>query len=137
MRVTQTMIYTLQTNPTSGTGTQLVYQTQPDEWIRVTLRLETGGPVVIGHLSNLRPTTSGKGRLLPSDEDIIVDLSPTSKLFIAAEGVERVGVHITSLPGLGMVLDAIMGMGGGGGGKREAVGEKSVPLGRFGFGRAK
>jgi hypothetical protein len=123
---TSTQIYTYTTQP--GV-TQLFRRALPDEWLEIILRLETAGPVAIGHLEELAPVQSGRGRLLPSNEDIIVKLSPSSTLYILSAGIDRVSIEINAIPGLEDLLKAI---GASSGHANQGSSEK-VNIGGFGF----
>jgi hypothetical protein len=126
---TQTKIYTY---VTEADTTKLLWQAQDDEWIRLTLRLETVGPVAIGHSDALLPATSGKGRVLPTNEDIYVDLSPSSRLYIASAAVDLVSVHVNAIPGLEQLLRVLSGAHAGSGGSLPKISEQ-IKIGNFGF----
>jgi hypothetical protein len=124
---TQTQVFTFTTEPGSTTP---VRRALPNEWLEMTLRLETAGPVAIGHLEDLGPAGSGKGRLLPQGADVIVKLSPGSSLYVFSASVDRVSIHINAIPGLDELLAAI----GTKQQKTSAQATSSQPnLGSFGF----
>jgi hypothetical protein len=87
--VQQTDIYTYFTK---AGETRLL--TSAKRWTLVRLTLENAGPVAIGTKQTITPVLSGKGRLLPTGEEIQFTLAPGNRLFIAAEAVNRVSVTI-------------------------------------------
>ncbi len=96
------------------TKTEGTYQLVPNtsqNWLQVTLRLQTAGVVVIGQNANLQPTTSGQGRVLPVGEDITFTLPPLTTLYIASNTVNRVAVMITPFPWLSQILAAVSAVG--------------------------
>jgi hypothetical protein len=124
---TQTQVYTF---TTQAGVTQLLRRTLPDEWLEITLRLETAGPVSVGHLEDLAPVSSGRGRLLPSTDDVIIKLSPSSSLYILSQSVDRVAVEINAIPGLEDLLKAIGAAQAGVSSQRNT---EKVNIGGFGF----
>ncbi len=76
-------------------------------WVRVKLMLETAGPVVVGQSASLLPINSGKGILLPTNQQIEIVISKGSRLYIAASGVNRVKVVIEPIPWLEQITGSI------------------------------
>jgi hypothetical protein len=101
----QTNIYTFFTKPTGIT--ELFYNNNEREWVRVTLQLETAGPVAVGTSQDIGPLGSGKGRNLPTGESIDIILPPSHRLYILAETVDRVGATISPYPWLWQILGTL------------------------------
>jgi hypothetical protein len=81
-------------------------------WARVTLTLETAGPVAVGQMANISPVLSGKGQLLDTGVPTYFDIAKGTKLYIASTSVNRVKVSIQSVPWAEQItglLHAIMG----------------------------
>ena len=113
-------------------GTRLLYSAE--EWVRVTVRLATAGPVSVGTREDLVPVLSGKGVLLVpgglQEETFVVPKG--QRVFIAAEAVHRVTFIVEPIPYLRQIIDVVGrgfnvlagllgriargGRGGGGGG---------------------
>lgn len=90
--------------------TRLLYSAE--SWVRARLTLEDAGPVSIGTDQNISPVLSGKGRLLPTGEEIEFYLSKGDRIFIAAEAINRVAFTIEPIPYLASIqaaLDALAG----------------------------
>lgn len=124
---TSTEVHTYITQP--GV-TQLLRRALPDEWIEIVLRLETAGPVAIGHAEELAPVLSGRGRVLPTNEDIVVKLSPSSSLYILSAGIDRISIQVNAIPGLEDLLKAI---GAAQAGHANQGSSEKVNIGGFGF----
>lgn len=98
-------------------GTKLLLSVP--QWTKITLRLETAGPVAVGTREQLDPVASGKGRLLPTDEDVVMMLGPNTRFFYAATGLQRVAIHVEAVPWLQAIFEAlraihkVTGSGGG------------------------
>lgn len=70
-----------------------------DQWVRIKLTLETAGPVAIGiGRTDILPVLSGKGRLLTTDEQWEVYIPKGTRVYYAAENVNRVATTIEPLP---------------------------------------
>lgn len=76
-------------------------------WAKVTLTLETGGPVVYGTKQNLQPVLGGAGAQLITDEPTEIVISKGNQLYIAAQTVSRVNVKIESLPWLEQIAGTV------------------------------
>jgi len=85
----KTDLYTMFT--TAIGETREFYSAQ--SWVKITLRLETAGPVAVSTREQLLPVLSGLGTLL-SDEDLVFVLSKGNRLYYAAEAVNRIRVVI-------------------------------------------
>jgi hypothetical protein len=125
---TQTKVYTYVTTPSQGT--QVLVASPDNEWLDVELRLETAGPVVVGTDQALTPLIGGPGRILPANQDIVVRLSPGTRLYILSDTADRVSVQINAVPGLEQLLSVIQGS--------PTASRKSAPtevpnIGSFGF----
>jgi hypothetical protein len=69
-------------------------------WAKVTLTLETAGPVAVGDAADLTPVLSGKGQLLETNVPTAFDVAKGNKLYIAATSINRVKVEIAPYPWL-------------------------------------
>jgi len=69
-------------------------------WAKVTLTLETAGPVAVGDAADLSPVLSGKGQLLETNVPTTFDVAKGNKLYIAATSINRVKVEIAPYPWL-------------------------------------
>ncbi len=96
----------LQTYFTNRIGTsEEIYNAE--DWVRITLRLQTAGPVAVSTREQIVPVLSGLGILLPIDDFITFILPAGSRLFIAAEATNRVAVQIEPVPWLQQILHAM------------------------------
>jgi len=93
---------------TKAEGTSLLVSVP--QWTKLTLRLETAGPVAVGTREQLDPVGSGKGRLLPTNEDVVVIIGPNTRFFYASTGFHRISVHIEAIPWLQSIFEAIKGL---------------------------
>lgn len=78
-------------------GTKVLYPGDK-RWAKVTLVLETAGPVAVGTAANLTPVLSGKGILLTTNVAKEIIIAKGDKLYIAATSVNRVQLVIESYP---------------------------------------
>jgi len=69
-----------------------------DQWVKIELMLETAGPVAISTRAEITPVLSGRGRLLITNIPIEYILPKGSRLYYAAENINRVGVKIEPIP---------------------------------------
>lgn len=81
-------------------------------WCKVTLLLETGGPVAVGQMSNLTPVLSGKGQLLQTGIPAVFNIAKGNRLYIAATGVNRVSVTVEAYPWLETLTGLLTRMAG-------------------------
>lgn len=107
-RTNHTEIYTLFTI----VGQQLFYSAE--NWVWVTLTLETAGPVAVSTRADVLPVLSGKGMILATNIPARFLLPKGDRLTIAANAVNRVNVQIEPYPfydgiiqGMGTIVDAI------------------------------
>lgn len=70
------------------------------QWARVTLELETAGPVVVGTVQKITPVLSGKGIQLTTNEERTITVAKGTRLYIASTSVNRVKVTVEPLPWL-------------------------------------
>lgn len=99
----QTQLETYFTNRIGET--QLLYSAE--DWVRVTLRLQTAGPVAVSTRQQIVPVLSGLGILLPVDDWVSFILPKGDRLFIAAEATNRVSIQIEPIPWLAQILMAM------------------------------
>lgn len=76
-------------------------------WARVTLTLETAGPVCVGDSSAISPVLSGKGMLLETDVPFTFTIAKGTRLYIAATTINRVKVEIAPIPWLEQVVGVL------------------------------
>jgi hypothetical protein len=98
--------------PVVGQPTEIVYNGDR-LWARVTLTLETAGPVAIGNMASITPVLSGKGQLLETDVPVAMFIAKGTKLYIAAAGINRIKRVIEGVPWLETatgLLGAIAGL---------------------------
>lgn len=79
-------------------------------WSKVTVTLETAGPVAVGFSSNLSPITSGKGILLTTDDPVTFNVAKGNKLYIQSTSVNRVKVQVESYPWLEQITGSLVGL---------------------------
>lgn len=96
-------IFTYTTKPG---GTHRLYNGD-QQWVKVTLELETAGPVVVGTSQTLTPVLSGKGKSLPTGQAREFILARGNILWIASTSINRVGVVIEQLPWFEQLLGAM------------------------------
>jgi hypothetical protein len=82
--------------------TRLLYSAEG--WVHARLLLQNAGPVSIGMDQNITPVLSGKGRLLPTGEEIRFILTKGDRIFIAAEAINRVSFTIEPLPPVSQIV---------------------------------
>jgi hypothetical protein len=101
--------------PVVGQDTDIVYNGDM-VWAKVTLTLETAGPVAVGNLASLTPVLSGKGQLLETDVPTEFFIAKGTRLYISAAGVNRVKRVIEPIPWLeviaGLVGSVVRALGG-------------------------
>lgn len=85
----------------------------PNAYLHVRLMLETVGPVAWGFLQNISPPGSGKGRLLIQNVEQEIWMPPSTRIYLAATGPNRVGVSVEPMPVLQEILNAIRALAGG------------------------
>lgn len=101
--------------PTPGEQPTILYNGDR-LWARVTLTLETAGPVAVGQSSAITPVLSGRGQLLATNEPTPFDISRGNRLYIAATAVNRVKVSVQPLPWMEQIVALITALGGSVGG---------------------
>lgn len=73
-------------------------------WAKVTLTLETAGPVCVGDSSAISPVLSGKGMLLETGVPFTFTIAKGTRLYIAATTINRVKVEISPIPWLEQIV---------------------------------
>ena len=94
---TKTAIDTYFTKAAVGRDTPIVYNGD-NHWARVTLTLETAGPVVVGQIAQLLPVLSGRGMLLETGVPVTFTIAKGTRLYIQSTGVNRVKRVIEPVP---------------------------------------
>jgi hypothetical protein len=87
----------------AGGGTPVIYNGDR-LWAKVTLTLETAGPVAVGQQANLFPVLGGAGVLLQTNIPRSFDVGKGNKLYIAATAVNRVSVLVEAYPWIESIL---------------------------------
>ncbi len=95
--------------PVPGQDTDIIYNGDM-LWAKVTLTLETAGPVAVGNLSSITPVLSGKGQLLETDKPTDFFIAKGTRLYIAAAGINRVKRVIEPIPWLEVITGLIGGV---------------------------
>lgn len=85
--------------PQPGDDTDIIYNGD-NMWARVTLTLETAGPVAVGNLSSISPVLSGKGQLLETDVPSTFWIAKGTRLYVSATGINRVKRVVEPIPWL-------------------------------------
>jgi hypothetical protein len=67
--------------------------------------------VAVGMDQNITPVLSGKGILLPTNEQVEFYLSKGDRVFIAAESINRVRFITDPIPYLGQISMALSALG--------------------------
>jgi hypothetical protein len=107
------LVDTYFTKPTAtGEGIDTIY-TADRLWAKVTLTLETAGPVAVGTMSNIVPVLSGKGQLLQPGVPHEFLIAKGSKLYVASTSVNRISRTIEALPWLEQIAATITAIGQG------------------------
>ena len=100
--------------PVVGESTPILYNGDR-LWARVSLTLETAGPVAVGTMSQITPVLSGKGQLLETGKETYFDIAKGTRLYISATSVNRVKLKIEALPWLeqitGLMIQLIGSIG--------------------------
>jgi hypothetical protein len=107
LQASRTEIYT---HFTRVGGTELLYSAE--NWVRVTLLLETAGPVSIGTMASLTPVLGGAGILLDTDVPFQAVFGKGNRLYSAAETINRVKVVIEPIPWLEQIDMDVQRLGG-------------------------
>lgn len=89
-----TLLYTIFTK--AGGPAVQVYSAST--WVNVRMRLDNAGPVAVGTKPELVPVLSGAGLLLPVGEWVKFSLFKGTKLYVAAESVNRIETVIEPVP---------------------------------------
>lgn len=76
-------------------------------WAKVTLLLETAGPVAVGTRADIGPVLSGKGRLLTQNVAFEITIAKTSRLYILSTALNRVAVTIEPVPWAEQIANAV------------------------------
>ena len=100
----------IQTVFTRAGGTSKILDNK--QWARVTLLLETAGPVAFGTTGAITPVLSGKGQLLPTGKEVSFVLPPGDKLYLAAEAINRIGFRTEPLPWLEQIYRGVLALFG-------------------------
>ena len=97
--------------PVIGEHTPIIYNGDR-MWARVTLVLETAGPVAVGQMAELTPVLSGKGMLLQTGVPVTFTIDKGTRLYVAATGINRIKVVVEPVPYLEVITGTLMRMVG-------------------------
>lgn len=81
-------------------------------WAKVTVELETAGPVAVGYTSKLGNVLSGAGELLETGKAKEFVVSRGSNLYIASTSVNRVALRIEAWPWIEAIYGMLSGLVG-------------------------
>lgn len=98
--------YTLLTKIEPNGQPTLIYNGDR-RWAKITLELEGAGPVSVGQQAGLLPVLGGQGVLLKTNEKREFVVAKGTRLYYAANGVNRVNVFIEPLPWLEQITGSI------------------------------
>jgi hypothetical protein len=76
-------------------------------WAKVTLVLETAGPVVVGNQQNLGAVLSGGGELLETGIPMDFVIAKKTRLYIASTSINRVKFKVEPLPWMEQITGTI------------------------------
>lgn len=79
-------------------------------WAKVTLTLETAGPVSVGEQADLQPVLSGRGLLLQTGQATVFNVAKGNILYVASASVNRIGVVVEAYPWLEIITGAVGSM---------------------------
>lgn len=79
-------------------------------WAKVTLTLETAGPVSVGEQNNLQPVLSGNGQLLQTGQPTVFNVAKGNILYVASTSTNRIGVVVEAYPWLEMITGTVASM---------------------------
>lgn len=109
----RTLISTYFTSlPNVGDATPILYNGDR-LWGRITVTLETAGPVSVGTMSSLDPVLGGNGTLLTTNVPVVFDIYKGTRLYILATGVNRVKLVVAPIPWLEMITGLVAKIAGG------------------------
>jgi hypothetical protein len=92
--------------PKVGEDTPILYNGDR-LWARITLTLETAGPVAVGTQSNIDPVLSGKGQLLQTGVPITFDIMKGTRLYVISTGINRIKFATGPIPWLEMIAGLV------------------------------
>jgi hypothetical protein len=68
------------------------------QWTKITMRLNTAGPVVVGTREQLDPVISGKGAPLVTDQEFEMLIGPNTRVYYFATGINSVTIKVEAIP---------------------------------------
>lgn len=92
--------------PDVGDPPQVLYNGDR-QWAKITLTLETAGPVSVGTIANLDPVLGGAGILLPTGIERTFTIAKGTRLYVLATGVNRIKRVVEPLPWLEQITGSI------------------------------
>jgi len=106
-RVTETNTLITQAGVTNGVP-PILYNGDRN-WAKVTMILETAGPVAVSTRANFLPLLSGKGTLLTTDDPFTMTIAKGTRIWYAASSINRVKIIIEPLPWLEQITALLQG----------------------------
>jgi hypothetical protein len=91
-------------------GTAAVLYNGDRQYARVTLVLETAGPVVVGTKQQLYPVTSGKGERLDTGVPFTFNIAKGDRIWVATTSINRIKVQIGPVPWLEQITGLLGGI---------------------------
>lgn len=99
-RVTEIFTYNTYVGSPDPSGATPILYNGDRNWAKVTLTLDTAGPVVVGNRADLAPIFSGKGWTLTTGEPVTFTIAKGTRLYVLSSSVNRVKVEIAPVPWL-------------------------------------
>lgn len=97
---------------TKADGETHIIYTGERMWAKITLVLETAGPVAVGTDQKLTPVTSGIGTLLVTNQEFVITIARGTRLYVAAESVNRIRLQIEPLPWMEQIVASLRELAG-------------------------
>jgi hypothetical protein len=94
-------------------GPEQVLYTGDQDWAKVTLTLQTAGPVAASTRQTITPVLSGKAPLLQTGVPFTLTVAKGNRIYIAATNVNRVSVVVEPFAWEAQKLGALLNLGRG------------------------
>lgn len=93
-------------------GTTVIY-TADRMWCKVTLTLQTAGPVAVGQFAQLDPVTSGRGQNLQPGVPTTFNVAKANNLYVAATAINAISLLVEPYPWLETLTGLLTTLTGG------------------------